>query len=295
MSGNQILWKRNCRIVISNDVGSITIENMQVTFHADINMETNENKAVITIMNLTEAHREFVVRKNGKAKVYVSYGLVPNYGLLFDADILKSSNALRNESNKTKEPHVKHNTEWETTIELGDGVKQAKKLLQKAYKGKVDTTTIIKDALAAMPEITPPSDLDSLPKEIFDNGITISKSPMDTIYEMALKIGAKPVTQKKKMKIVTFHVNQSRNVKEVSAETGLLESPIKTDKGIEFAILIDPDLHVGDNVYIISKALGDKLNKQIWVITKMIIHGSLRENAWEMRCTAVLNKGEKVV
>lgn len=297
MPTSQLLWKRHCKLEVINDLGSITIEDLHISFHIDMTTEHNTDKSTITIYNLNKDHRERIIRKGSSYKLYVAYGIANpiKWGLLLHADIIKSSNRLHHEYEAKSSPSTRHGTEWETVIELGDGTSTEHKLLKKSYHGKVDTTTIIKDAVKAMKDVKLPSDIDSLPKASFDNGITISKSAMDAIHAMANKIGAKAVVHKKTLKFIRpAHVNSSTRIKSISAESGLIESPIKTDKGIEFKILIDPDLSVGDRIYILSPSLGMN-NKKVWLVTKISVDGSLRENTWEMKCNAIPEKGFVVV
>jgi len=188
--------------------------------------ETSEpNTGECVLYNLSETNRN-KISETGKIEVFAGYNGV--YKLISIGDIVTVNNR-------------KPDTDWQTQIQWGDGIRSYLDVnFRKSYKEGVGVKDIFKDIFnqlgLAVDSIT--DELD----EITNGGLSISGKAKDLLNKLTKDYGLTWSIQDDEVRVVKQGQPINTEAIVISPETGLLEFPQVSEKGIDFVAQLNPDL-----------------------------------------------------
>lgn len=272
----EFLLNRKANVFIfKSGFQSIFIDGYRVEFETKLNKSSSPNKTKIIIYNLTESFKKIIEEKDLSVNLFVGYGDVLEQDitkLIFSGNVLKP---------KTK----KEGADFLTILECGDAQNALVDTnLDKSYKSGTRLKDIIKDLLKELNIDFNENILNKLSNRKFNNGYTAEgnvKSNLDTL----LKNEGYYFTVQNGQVIITKDEEIDENLAVVfNKETGLLDIPIKTDKGLEFKALINQIVKAGDTVKVQSEFLEiDSFYK----VSNVTYKGDTRGNDWYIQVEAL--------
>lgn len=291
MRENQILFKRNVRLSISDNFTNKTKSwsDLLVKFRITYTLEADSNKATIEIYNLSRKSRDlldslFDENKNVRAVVILEVGYGPirafeNFGLdtLFIGDI---------ETAKSK----KDGPDWITEITAGDSDKDLKLPFSRTYIKKDPSFTspnyrqIIKDVFKSIGFIVDQTSLSFIKTTPIPRSISIEGTVKDVTNTILEGFNLEWAIYKRKVQILEKGKTNNSEVIQLRKDTGLLDEPIKTDKGLNIKALIRPNFIPGTQIRIRS----DKFDG-FYKIERVTFDGDSRGPNWfaDMECSFV--------
>jgi len=247
-----LLFQRNARVTITEipnilDNKAKIIDQLFIKFNVVKSTKSETNKGRIAIYNLSEASRNFIdARKPVSVRpvIKLEVGYQGEYQLLFVGDIKRTNSEKRG-------------PDWVTTIEAEDG----DELLHRSnfarnFKAGTSEGQIVQDILKEVGLLS-----NNIKAELTGDGENIKHSVtldgaifslMDQYIsnmekEWSVQDGAVQIT-------VPGAVIDAPTI-DLSEKTGLIGSPIKTDKGIKLKALIQAGFQPGRGINVTSRLM----------------------------------------
>ena len=235
------------------------ISGLRVKFQIEKNLEAIPNKATISVYNLNSDSRALTERKNLALVLAVGYGqLLEN---VFNGDIARPTSKL-------------DGADIITTFEVGDG--------EKAYQeSKVNITyaggTTLKDAILGVAKSFGKSikDLSALGPEKILNGMVLSGPSRKHMDDLSSKAGVEWSIQDDSIQIIKKGGATNDEAVLLTSTSGLIGIPVKKDKGIEVASLLQTKIKPGGIIEVRSKFISG-----MFKVTKVIHKGDTHDNEW---------------
>lgn len=271
MADSSVLWQRDVEVIVGKrGEEGLVFKDLKITFNITSNRKTKPNQAKISIFNLNRSSRHFL-NEEDKITVILNVGYGGVLQKLWDGDITRTNS-------------TKRGPDWITTIESGDGLEDlTKATFRKAYKAGTPFKQVIKD-IAKNFKNSVTGAITDVAGEINKNGASfegIASVVMDRILtdqNMGFSI------QANELQILKNEAVTSEEAIVVSPLTGLVDSPVKLQKGaIKFKCLIQPGLKSGRAIELRS-SLSDRL---IINPTQIDFRGDSRGNEWYAMVTGV--------
>lgn len=238
-------WKRHLVVTLSGKGGSLTVENLKIEFDGTKTLGSKQNQFTVDIWNLTPAHRAMLGDEFDKIEVTAGYKEIEP-GVIFSGNIRDAEHILDEEGNDIK-----------SHIDCGDGDKGINQgAISKTFPAKTKPKDMVKAVLKTMPDVQigTLAGLDDLPETKRPTSLFgWSFRQMDTFarqhgFYWSIQNG-KAQTMKRDEALDDVIV--------LSKETGLLETPSVTDKGIKFKCFLNPRLLPGRQIDIRSAFLDE--------------------------------------
>ena len=264
-----LLWKRNIAITFGPKGGEgIKVVALRASFELEKTSESSANTAKITIYNLNENHRG-LLQNEENVLIILEVGYGEELGQLFIGDVTKVS-------------IMKKGPDWVTSIEAGDGDQGLKDAtLDKSYKAGVSLKTVVDDAIKSIKStgaiVT--GTIKGLKEEISQNGFSVSGLAQSVIDDITKKQGLEWSVQDNELNIIPVDEDTGENAMVLTSTTGLVGSPIRREKGIEFMSLITSvEARPGRAVKIESRDITG-----FFKLRKVTFVGDTDGNAWYMK------------
>lgn len=269
---------RQYRLLIGNDVESIEITSLRVNFEISKTISSEPNPATVQVYNLNESHRNAIT-----SKLYNHLSLAVGYGdglrVIYTGDIIGSA-------------IDRSGLDLITSMECGDGFDD--------YVGaRVNTTIragatdaeILGEAAKVMQKSG--TGVISLPK---DRSLPRGKVMTGNAREVLTKIAKNNDADWSIQDGNLIMLPKDRVLAEgegflLSQETGMINSPEKTDDGLKVTCLLNPSLRIGGLVRvqsIIKNYNGD------YKITEITHSGDFLENNWHTTVMCVGGQFKKI-
>lgn len=275
------LFGRTARLLIfkEGEASAKTISDLRVTFEIEKNSSSNANTAKITVFNLNENSRKFVEREGLRMVLSVGYsgvtGLNPVIKNLFTGDIKRTATE-------------KSGPDFLTTFETGDGESKIEDShFDKSYAAKTDVKKIMREVVNSFGlNINEENIVDIESPKKFVHGVTLSGQTKKIMDDLTDKQGLEWNVQDEFIFVRTPDKIDQIQAVLLNKNTGLLNLPVKREKGIEFLSLLNTLLVPNKTVRIESRSLDQQIFDGFFNIRKSVFSGDTREGDWIVRCEA---------
>ena len=225
------LFKPDCYAIITAgdvrlDLSTVNADSqrrLDMSFNTLMTATSEPNSGECVIYNLSESTRNKIAEK-GKVEVYAGYDGM--YKLISIGDIVTVNN---------RQPR----TDWATTITWGDGMQPYLNAnFTRSYKEGVNLEDIFKDLYKAIGLA-----VDAVKVEgITNGGLSITGKAKDLLNKLTKDHGLTWSIQDNEVRVVKSGEPIDQEVIIISPETGLLEFPQISEKGIDFVAQLNTDL-----------------------------------------------------
>lgn len=242
-----ILYDRYAQLIIAPLSGGAGIELVGLRFNFNVKKtKTSEpNTATIKIYNLAQNTRDNIQAKNQGIVLSAGYR---DYSERLFVGVIK------------RLEHKRDNTEIVTEMECKDGGIDLSRSVEfkKSYASGTSKLRIIKDILKAMPHVIEgkiSSDATSgvIPGKLALSGgarIVLNKLARAWGFEWSVQNGALNI-----LELGTGTITNQAMAIVLKPNTGLIGSPVKTDRGAKFQSLLIPDIVPGSYITLESEFL----------------------------------------
>jgi hypothetical protein len=207
-----------------------TIDQLRVQFEVEKTNESNPNTANIKIFNLSEATRSSLEAPDTKVSLEVGYEEISK--VVFNGDVTKAVHDREGD------------VDIVTTLECGDGDNSFRNSrVSRGFPPGVSTTQIVEELIKSTGLARGP--VLGVPPTTYPYGFSMfgmSRKYLDDICE---KNDLEWSIQNEKIQILPKFLGRPGGPIVVSVDTGLVGKPNKTDKGVEFKMLINPEVEPG--------------------------------------------------
>lgn len=227
------LFKPDCYAIITTDetrfdlsaISEKTDRRLDMSFNVFATSASDPNDGECTIYNLSETTRNRIT-EGSKVEVYAGYD--GNYKLISMGDI---------EIVNSRKP----GTDWATTIEWGDGSRAYIDVnFTRSYKEGVKVGDILDDLTSSL-GLAVNSVSRTMP-DVLNGGLSVNGKTKDILNKMTKDYGLEWSIQDEEVRVLKQGEPIDENAIVISQETGLLEFPQITEKGVNFICQLNPDL-----------------------------------------------------
>lgn len=261
MSTNVLQWNRKCTVVVGPSTGAVRIEELRVQFEVVKTPGKTPNGAKILIYNLSQ---ETEARIKGEfAEVLLNVGYANATELVFRGN-LRHVFAYRQDADRIVQ------------LDAADG--------DKAYReAKLNVTlaagttigSIIDHAIAAMGGVT--KGHVTIKDRKLGRGKVVSGMVRDIFDPIAESSEADWSIQDNTLQIVPCDSTLPTEAIVISADTGMLNAPELTDKGIKVECLLNPAIRVGGKIRLDNNDLKAKIGlKRASLVPKKKVTGKTK-------------------
>lgn len=246
---------------------------LRVKFNVVKTSEANANTSKISVFNLNPDSRSFMEQQNLVAVLEVGYeppGFDPFTGIIAVGDIKRGK--VKNE---------RQTTDWVTSIEMGDGEKALQEIFfNQAFEKGASVSKVIRDVASSFGK--PVNTIVGLEDKTYKSSLNLSGASKDILTTLTSEVGLEWSIQDDEVQILPPEGSTTDEVLLLSPLTGLISSPIKREKGIEFTGLINPQVRPGRRVFIESRDISGEFR-----VRKVTFDGDTLEGDWKMMVEAV--------
>lgn len=256
------------------------IDGLRIKFNIEKTNEKTPNDARIEIFNLSDATRSMLEAKNTRVSLAVGYdGLAP--GGFLGTGLGSSSNvASIFVGNVKKAIHERTGADIITKVDAADGGNRYRNSrLDKGFPPNVKLQAVIDEIQAAM-ELGKGAQ-EGVPDKSYANGVAFSGLCREHLTELCRANGLEWSIQDESLQIIPAGRAASNSLILLTPDTGLVGHPSKTDKGVEFQALIQPELKPGRKVQVDSRTL-----KGTFKLRKVTHDGDSNEGEFLSKCEA---------
>lgn len=212
------------RVVTYNQVNR-TGRMLALDFEIESHNGKDPNKAVCTIYNLATTTRDQISRDAQSIRIFAGYD--GEHKLMFEGDIVYSSS-------------VRRGPDWATIIQAGDGHKAyTQAITSKSYASGTDKQIILQQVASDMGLV-----LDAVTgavSGVLDGSMSFDGKSKDVLDNLTQDSGADWSIQDGQIKIAKAGRPIDQTAIILAAESGLLEHPIITDKGVNIRAQLNPE------------------------------------------------------
>ena len=279
-----LLYKRKAILRIVSTTGSVReIEGLRTQFEVTKTVLSNSNQAMITLTNPNSDTVAACQEKFATVELLVGYG--DNQELLFTGQI---RNVLQ--------PRTQ--VETFAIIYASDaGFKLQNTYFSKTFESSVDIKQIIQEISSSFEGVAKGA-INGLPQPVADKlrGISFAGKSKDLLDTLGAQYDFNWSIDNNEINIVpSGGVIPGRQIVIVNSETGLIESPIITEIGVDFRMLINPAIGPDTRFRITSKSASSNLPNGTlrkfknttaqgdYKAIEIVSIGDTRGNIWENR------------
>lgn len=208
---------------------------LDLDFFCDLNKSSEPNQGDVTVYNLKSATRNKIL-KDSKLEVFAGYD--GNEKLIFIGDVKNVKNS-------------DDGIDWASNILCGDGqgpYLEAK--FVKSYREGVNIADVVKDLADSFGLAV--RDLGESIKGQINGGLSVSGASKDILNQITKDYGLEWSIQDDEVRITQQEQPIDNEAIVISSETGLLNHPQVTEKGVDFEAQLNPDIRPGKLVRIES-------------------------------------------
>lgn len=265
------LFKRKVEVEIKGQNSTKKISGLKISFSVSKNNEATPNDAEIKIYNLSDETRKSLDGENISIELKAGYeglnGDGGNIETIFIGNVKKVTQEIQ-------KPDII------TSITAGDGEKKYRnKRHTKGYPEGTKLKTVVQDITKSLD--LGKGSLDAIPDITYNSGVTLQGLCRDHLDNIARSNDLEWSIQDEKLQIIKRDGFTKDSVLVISPTSGLIGSPNKTKKGVEFTSLLQPQLKIGRKVEIKSRFISGKFK-----IRKVTHEGDSREGDFVSKCEA---------
>ena len=265
--GGDYLYLRQVYLTIASSAGGFKrFSGLRVSFEIEKTNESNPNAAQIHVYNLSEATRALLEAKNTRVVLEAGY---------------KDTVAAIFMGNVTKAIHEPTGPDLVTKIEAGDGDNKFRNArIERGFPAGVKTREVFQQHSKDL-GLPLSSSLEVIPNTQYANGLTLSGLVRDQLDDLSQKNDLEWSIQDETLQITPSGRATLDEVVLISPATGLVGSPSKTKKGVEFTSLLMPKLRPGRRVKLESKFMNG-----IFKLRKVVQDGDSHKDKFFSKCEA---------
>ena len=256
--------KLKLKLIDTDTNSALELDKLHIDFIVEKTNQANANLAKVLIYNLSENSRGFISKQ---LQVTIYAGYQDENQAIFVGRII--TDGIIHEFDKGT---------WATIIDIQDGDEGLNKVkIDKSFEGKVKLSNAIKYLIQ---EMGLGNGILRIPDVSFNNGLALSGFARDRIKELCKK--ERLVFNVEDGNVNIYSKTETLDNLEilVNADTGLINSPIKKEKGIEFETLLNPEAKIGKVVNLDSRTYKGKFK-----ITELLHYGTNYTDAFYSKIT----------
>jgi len=269
-----ILFNRLARLRVGELGGEgRDLSGLRVSFSVAKTSESNSNVARISVYNLNPDSRALMETQPLSVILEVGYRQIEANEFL---EILAVGDVKRG-----KVKHERQGADWVTTLEIGDGeIALQEKIYNKAFEPGASLRKIMSDVAGSFGK--PVAKIIGLEDKTYNSSQTFSGSSKDVLDNLTKEAGLEWSIQDDEVQILKPDGNTTDEVIVLNSATGLLNSPVKREQGVEFKALINPSIRPGRRVKIESRDL-----EGVYRVRKATFNGDTHEGSWTVDVEAI--------
>jgi hypothetical protein len=225
------LFDRNIRVVVGPENGvGIEFKDLRISFTIEKSSRREPNKAKIEIYNLSSDSAAYI--ESGEARNTIQ--LFAGYG---DA----IPRIFAGEIRKGKARTIFNGPDRITRIEASDGGRQYRSArINKSYDGQVTTAEIIDDLAKTFgAKISIPDDVGEIK---FTQGFVASGASRDILATLSETLGVDAYFEDGVLRVSSVNSDTGEQAVLLTSDTGLVDTPEKTDKGVNGISLLNSSI-----------------------------------------------------
>ena len=269
------LYGRRYKIIIgTTGTQGIEVSDLHCVFSIEKSMKGDPNPATIKIYNLAPNTKNSILTEGSRVIIEAGY-LGPQYGLIYDGDIVKALKRGGDGVNKLTEIIAQ-----DGDVFLNSG------FVSISYAAGQDSKSII-GAMAGIgdPDITIGSMSENLSGTQLARGKAMFGQPKDYARMIAKGEGALFYVCDRKINLIKPMDLPRDEIVSLSPSSGLIGTPEQTEDGIKAKCLLNPLLNLNklvhiDNEYVQQSEDGGALSTGIYKIISLKHIGDTRGNDW---------------
>mgnify|MGYP003670633929 CR=1 FL=1 len=277
------LYNRAAELNVINKKDSTVrvVKGLRIIFEIEKTSEPTPNTASITVFNLNQENRDFLKSEDLRVVLLAGYTGQERSGRLvssvFSGDVKKVATE-------------KSGPDFLTTLECGDSEKSIQEThFEKTYSAEDGThvLVIIKELAAALGLVVNDENIKGVSDNKFINPVILSGNVKKHLDDLVSKEGLEWSVQDGEI-----HIRNRTDAKFVNAfllnvNTGLIGTPVKREKGIEFLSLLNPLIRPTETVKIESRFTGSSFVNGSFVVKRAYYKGDTHEGEWVVRGEAL--------
>ncbi len=249
-------------IVYSQDPQNTGSPGFRIGFKIEKDTSSTVNKAEIRIYNLSSNSRSLAENPKNVVELFAGYGKEPK--LLFRGNPSRVISTIGGPDSVT-------------TFDVGDGLKSFQNSrVDVSFKKGTPAKDIFQTLTNTMGLAR--GEQKGLPEKSFPSGLSLSGPVRDHMNYLTQKLDLEWSIQNGAVQILPKGKSTEQAAFLLSAETGLIGSPNKKDKGLEVVSLLQPDINPGRVVEIRSKFVNGQFR-----VEKVSHEGDTSDTAWFTR------------
>lgn len=273
------------------------IEGLRVKFRVIKTSESHPNTAEIDIYNLSENTQAILQAKDTRVELQVGYkglptngfaGVLPGTGKGGNVETVFIGNVAKAVPKNEKGTGKKHRftqtvvegVDIVTKVQVADGENRYRN--SKLTKGFPPNTTLnqVLDELTKQLGLAKGS-REGVPDQKYANALTLSGLVRDHLNTLTKGNGLQWSIQDETLQILPKNGMTTDSIIVLSPKSGLIGSPQKTDKGLQFSSLMQPQIRPGRRVQIEAAFV-----KGIFVVKKVEHNGDSHTGDFLSKCEA---------
>lgn len=248
--------------IYSEDPQDTGSPGFRIGFKIEKDTSSTINKAEIRIYNLSSNSRSLAENPNNVVELFAGYGKEPK--LLFRGNPARVISSIGGPDSIT-------------TFEVGDGLKSFQNSrVDVSFKQGTPSKDIFQTLTNAMGLAR--GEQKGIPEKSFPSGLSLSGPVRDHMNYLTGKLDLEWSVQNGAVQILPKGKATDQAAFFLSAETGLIGSPNKKDKGLEVVSLLQPDINPGRTVEVQSKFVNGQFR-----VEKVAHEGDTADMAWFTR------------
>lgn len=234
----------------------------RIGFKIEKDTSSTVNKAEIRIYNLSSNSRGLAENPNILVELFAGYGKEPK--LLFRGNPSRVISTIGGPDSVT-------------TFDVGDGLKSFQNSrVDLSFKQGTPAKDIFQTLTNSLGLAR--GEQKGIPEKSFPSGLSLSGPVRDHMNYLTGKLDLEWSVQNGAVQILPKGKSTDQAAFLLSAETGLIGSPNKKDKGLEVVSLLQPDINPGRTVEIQSKFVNGQFR-----VEKVSHEGDTSDTAWFTR------------
>ena len=236
----------------------------------------HESELTLIITNLNKKNQQFLSQRG--LEVTLQAGYKELFGLVFKGKTTDQGYTNKEKSGSSLQiMNKKDDTDWSTQLNVMDTFPNKKKtIISIGFNADTTLQTVLnkiaKELGVADGKIKLPKDLK---KVKFNNGVSLYGNAPKIINDLIRPYGLIYSLKNKALNIYSPTAGINDEVFIINSDTGLIDSPDKTDKGWAFRTLLYPNLFKGQYI----KLDGITIKKEL-IIEKIRYRGDSSGNEW---------------
>ena len=240
-----------------------TLRELRIKFRVEKTTKKDANVAQIEIYNLSEKSRNVFQQEDVVVQLLAGYaGRIQG---CFIGDV-------------TKVEHRRQGADRITIIDAGDGQKSINEAtISKSYAMGTTIKNVLMDVIGTFKNTTFSQKLDLVvsPFAQLVSGGSFEGASENVLTELLSSFGLSFSIQDGEITVEGNPILTDTDVKIVSASTGLIQSPAKTDKGIAFQMLLEARIRPGSVISLVSENVSG-----LYKAVKVVHEGDNFDRPW---------------